>query len=102
VTCTAQLRLATNGESSGAVRDGMSAGLTVITNVPFAAEDFGDAVVALPPDCDVAQLSSVLITLISDEAERRAIGERALAYARRETFGLLAERLLAAVATLSA
>lgn len=102
VTCAAQLRLATNGESSGAVRDGMSAGLTVITNVPFAAEDFGDAVVALPPDCDVAQLSSALIALISDEAERRAIGERALAYARRETFGLLAERLLAAVATLSA
>jgi glycosyltransferase involved in cell wall biosynthesis len=102
VTCAAQLRLATNGESSAAIRDAMAAGLAVITNVLFAAQDFGDAVVALPPDCDVAQLSSVLITLISDEAERRAIGERALAYARRETFSLLAERLLAAVATLSA
>ncbi|MBX5491944.1 MAG: glycosyltransferase [Chloroflexi bacterium] len=101
-TCAAQLRLETNGESSGAIGDCVSAGLPVVTNVIGAREEYlPDAVVAIDPALSVEELADRLIELLTDLAVWQRHSAAALAHARQHTFAHLADRLIEIVETLT-
>ena len=101
-TCAAQLRMATNGESSASIGDCLSAGLPVVTNIIGAQEEYlPDAVVAIDPALSVEELAQRLIELLTDPVVWQRHSAAALAHARQHTFAHLADRLIEIVETLT-
>jgi len=78
-----QLRLASRGETSGAVADCLGAGLPTLVTDLGAATELPDAVVCkLPAASDASTLGQALLRLAQQPAERAALGEAAHVYAR--------------------
>ena len=97
-TCAVQLRTFTNGESSAAVMDALSAGLpTVVTQLGAMAELPDDVVVPVRPGAGAEEVAEVLDELLDDADRRAALGARAHAFAAANGFEAAARRLLAAI-----
>ncbi|MFN8525605.1 MAG: glycosyltransferase [Chloroflexota bacterium] len=101
-TCAVQLRLATNGESSGTIRDCIAAGLPVVTNMIGAAEEFpADVVRLIAPQIGTDELREEVLAYVQSEAARQvsqAAGER---YARDHSYARLSEEFRKIVHELS-
>ncbi|MBW3614996.1 MAG: glycosyltransferase [Actinobacteria bacterium] len=96
-----QLRAATNGESSGAIGDCLTAGVpTVITAIGPNRAVPGTAAVAIPAGAGARQLADVLVTLLADPARRGALGRGAREYAAAHSFARAAEALYEVVSSL--
>lgn len=91
-----QLRGHFGGEASAAAGDCLAAGLpTIVSDIGWLGELPGDAVVKLEPDAAPRRLAEELSRLLSDEAARRRLSERAAGYAASRTFGAVADTLIA-------
>ncbi|MFT8244338.1 glycosyltransferase [Roseomonas sp. BN140053] len=78
-----QLRAQSRGETSGALFDGMAAGLPVVNNSHGAmAELPADCLRAIPEGFTDAELAATLLALLDDPAAARALGARARAWVR--------------------
>lgn len=90
-----QLRSFTNGESSAAVMDALSAGVpTVVTALGAMTELPDDAVVHVRPGVTAEELAEVLCALLDDHERRAALRAGAHAYAAANGFEDAARRLL--------
>jgi glycosyltransferase involved in cell wall biosynthesis len=98
-TLAVQLRLSTNGESSAAVTDCLSAGLPVVTNVHAASELPAGTVSLVPWDVDPAALAAHIGGLLADPASLQALSDGGHAFARAWGFDQVADRLLEIVAS---
>jgi len=97
-TCAVQLRAFTNGESSAAVMDALSAGLpTVVTWLGAMAELPTDAVVPVRPGAHADEVAQVLADLLGDPERQAALSAGAHAHAAANGFDAAAERLLRAI-----
>jgi len=97
-TVAVQLRAFTNGESSAAVMDALSAGLpTVVTALGSMAELPDDVVVGVRPGAGADEVADVLADLLADPDRRRALTEAAHAHAAANTYEDAARRLLDAI-----
>jgi glycosyltransferase involved in cell wall biosynthesis len=97
-TCAVQLRAFTNGESSAAVMDALSAGLpTVVTALGAMAELPDDVVVGVRPGASAEEVAGVLADLLEDAERRERLTERAHAHAAANTYEAAALRLLDAI-----
>jgi glycosyltransferase involved in cell wall biosynthesis len=93
-TCAVQLRLRSNGESSGAVLDCVSMGLPVITNVASCREMPDDSVLMVSPDCSIMELKERLAELLTDDELQLRMRAGALAYADAHSFEKTVRQLL--------
>ena len=94
-TLAVQLRDSSNGETSAAVGDALSAGIPVI------ASDVGSnlelpvaATVLVSREISASKLADVIIDLVRDVPRAHAMGEAALAYAQENSFHSAARALL--------
>jgi glycosyltransferase involved in cell wall biosynthesis len=88
-----QLRSISFGESSAAVNDAVAASVPTITSV-LSCADLPDGVVHMvETDASVAVIASALDTLVNDGVRRREMQSACEAYAKRLTFGHVAERI---------
>ena len=93
-----QLRAFTNGESSAAVMDALSAGVpTVVTALGAMSELPDDAVVHVRPAVTADELADVLVDLLVDARRRSHLRTGAHAYAADHGFADAADRLLEAI-----
>lgn len=93
-----QLRAFTNGESSAAVMDALSAGVpTVVTALGAMSELPDDAVVHVRPAITAEELADVLVDLLGDAGRRSRLRTGAHAYAADHDFAEAADRLLEAI-----
>jgi glycosyltransferase involved in cell wall biosynthesis len=93
-----QLRAFTNGESSAAVMDALSAGIpTVVTALGAMSELPADAVVHVRPAITADELADVLVDLLGDARRRSRLRTGAHAYAADHGFAHAADRLLEAI-----
>lgn len=90
-----QLRLESNGESSGAISDAFAAGVPVVVsdNGPNGSLPAA-AVVRVPVDVTPEQLAREIVTLLDDETGRLRLVHEAERYARATTFDSVAGALL--------
>jgi len=89
-----QLRAVTNGESSAAIGDCLAAGVpTIVTAIGASRSLPRDAVVAVAPAIDPADLGDLLISLLDSPERRTALGAAAVTYATANTFRHAAERI---------
>ncbi|MBW3555891.1 MAG: glycosyltransferase [Actinobacteria bacterium] len=96
-----QLRAVTNGESSGAIGDCLTAGVpTVITAIGPNRAVPGTAAVGLPAGAGAAELADVLVGLLSDPARRDSLGRGAREHAAAHSFARAAEALYEVVSSL--
>lgn len=96
--CAVQLRAFTNGESSAAVMDALSAGVPcVVTGLGAMRELPEDAVVTVPADVDAAGLAAALVPVLQDHERRAAMRAAAHDHAREHSFADAAQRLLEAL-----
>jgi len=94
-TVAVQLRRLTNGETSGATVDAQSSGTPVITNFVNAALDYPDGTVVIVDDEEPGDLEAAILRLLGDRAEWERYSRTALAHARANTHGDVADVLLA-------
>ena len=100
-TLAIQLRETTNGESSAAVTDCLSAGLPVVTNV-HAATELPDGTVSLVAwDVDPAALAAHVSALLAGPEQLQALAHGGHAFASSWSFDHVADRLLEIVASLT-
>ena len=100
-TLALQLRLTTNGESSAAVTDCLSAGLPVVTNV-FAASELPHGTVSLVPwDVDAPALAAHINARLADPSQLETLAAAGHAFAASWSFPQVADRLLQIVASLA-
>jgi hypothetical protein len=79
----AQLRQDSTGETSGAVKDVLAAGLPTLVNAHGAmAELPGEICRRLPDACEVAELAAALGEMLEDAPGRAALGAAAAEWAR--------------------
>ena len=89
-----QLRSATNGESSGAVGDCLTAGVPTIVTAIGPARDIPDGtVVHVAQDAPAVDLAGAITRVLSSPTRRRALGNAAQAYAREHSFARAAQAL---------
>jgi hypothetical protein len=93
-SCAVQLRAASNGESSGAVNDCISAGLPVITNAPGCFGMPDDVAVRLPVKPSPEQLAQCIDRVLSVPDFAAAHTEAPSRYAAAHDFDALAQRLV--------
>jgi hypothetical protein len=67
-----------------------------VTNLATAAE-YGEGTVALVPSADAPVVAACLRRLLDDGAEREALSEAGMAFARAHQFDRLSETLLSLV-----
>ena len=90
-----QLRTISNGEASAAVVDCLAAGLpTVTSDLGWASELPPDAALRVPLDCTAAHLVMHIEQLIESTEARRSLSEGAHAYARANSFPIVAGEYL--------
>lgn len=95
-----QLRAATNGESSGAIGDCLTAGIpTVVTAIGPNRAIPATAAVGLPPATDAAGLAQSLVHLLSDPSRRAALGRGGREHAAAHSFRRAAEALYEVVSS---
>jgi glycosyltransferase involved in cell wall biosynthesis len=93
-----QLRVVTNGESSGVVAQTLARGVpTIVSDVGALSELPDDVVVKVPVDISGAQLAEVIAKLLDDVGRRQALRTAAVGFAQRETYAVGARRLIEAV-----
>jgi glycosyltransferase involved in cell wall biosynthesis len=95
-TLAVQLRESSSGETSAAVLEAMAAGVPVVTNLATAAE-YGEGTVALLPSADAAVVAERISALLDDHAQRVALADAGMAFARAHPFDRLTETLLSVV-----
>lgn len=97
-----QLRAATNGESSAAVGDCLSAGIpTIVTAIGPNRSLPGDAVVPVAAAAGPDDVSRELTALLASPERRDALGAKARAYAQERSFRSAATALYEVVRSLS-
>jgi glycosyltransferase involved in cell wall biosynthesis len=95
-TVAVQLRESSSGETSAAVLECLAAGVPVVTNLATAAE-YGPGTVALVPSADPAVVAVRLRSLLDSPAERQALAEAGMTFARAHSFDRLATTLVSIV-----
>jgi len=94
-TVAVQLRRSSNGEASAAVGECLASGVaTVVSDLGWARELPGDAVVRLPVPASADSLAAVLVDLVRDEPRRAALAAAGRAEAGRRSFASAARALL--------
>jgi len=88
------LRRTTLGESSGAVRELLAAGVPCLTSVSTAVELPADAIVRILPSIGPLGLADVLGRLLADPGRRASLAAGGRATAGRWTYAHLADALL--------
>ncbi len=88
------LRRGTSGESSGAVRELLAAGVPCLTSVSTAVELPAEAIVRVPPSIGALGLADVLGRLLADPGRRAALAAAGRSTAARWTYAHLAGALL--------
>jgi glycosyltransferase involved in cell wall biosynthesis len=89
-----QLRVSTNGESSGAVGDCLTAGVpTIVTAIGPARDLPDDAVVKVGADVDVATLAARITALLDETDARRRLHDGGRRYAAEHSFARAARAL---------
>ena len=102
LTCAVQLRVGTNGESSGTIRDAMSRGVPVITNQLAVERELpAGSLVALPAEVDAAALSRAIMQVCSDSEVWDRLSEAGWAYSETVTEEVVAAQLASAILELS-
>jgi glycosyltransferase involved in cell wall biosynthesis len=102
LTCAVQLRVGTNGESSGSTRDAMARGVPVITNQVGVAEELPPgSLVALPADVDAPGLAAAILEVCGDAGVWRRLSEAGWSYSATVTEDAVAAELAAAVSELA-
>jgi glycosyltransferase involved in cell wall biosynthesis len=99
-TCAVQLRRSPDIGGTAAIADCLSAGLPVVTNLPDAAQEYGEAVRALPTTFAAEELAACLVELLTEPALWKRQRAAALAFAARHTYATLASALLGIVSQL--
>lgn len=100
-SCAMQLRLATKGESSGAVNDCIAARVPVITNIVSSLEMPEHVVTHVAHDVTAKQLARVALSLIGEDGTSAQVRTAAMdEYARRWTYEHVAREVLAFVEAL--
>lgn len=93
-----QLRMATNGEASGAVADCLAAGVpTIVTDLGWMGEIPPSAVEHVPPDASPELLAARMRELVEDGARRAALSRGALDHAGTRSFASVAAAYLEAL-----
>ncbi len=96
--CTVQLRAFTNGESSAAVMDALSAGTpTVVTDLGAMGELDDEVVAKVPAGAGPAAVADVVVDLLGDPDRRRRMHEAGRAHAASHGFDVAALALLEAI-----
>jgi glycosyltransferase involved in cell wall biosynthesis len=89
-----QLRMSTNGESSGAIGDCLTAGVPTVATAIGANRDLpDDAVVKVPTGATAAVLADVVIEVLGSSERRKQLGAGARAYAATHSFERAARAL---------
>jgi glycosyltransferase involved in cell wall biosynthesis len=92
-----QLRMATNGEASGAVADCLAAGVpTIVTDLGWMGELPSSAVEHVPVDAPPELLAARMRELVEDGARRAALSRGALEHAGSRSFASVAAAYLQA------
>ncbi len=103
LTCVVQLRVGTNGESSGSIRDAMARGVPVITNQIGAEDELPpDSLVALPADVDASRLAAAILEVCDRPVVWRRLSEAGWAYSATVTDDAVAIELAAAITEMAA
>ena len=93
-----QLRVTSNGESSGVVAQTLARGLpTIVSDFGAMSELPDDAVVKVPADVTAESLAEMLSDLLDRPVERAALQNAALGFARRESYAAVAQRIVTAI-----
>jgi len=100
VDCAVQIRLSTNGESSAAVNDCLTAGVPVLTNIQACKEMPPGTVESIEPDPSPATLSAQVETLLSDKVALARLSANGIRYAANHSFESVAGRILGFIKTL--
>ncbi len=96
-----QLRMATNGEASGAVADCLAAGVpTIVTDLGWMGELPRSAVEHVPLDAPPQLLAARMRELVNDGARRAALSRGALEHADTRSFAAVAASYLDALSLL--
>ena len=97
-TVAVQLRVDSNGESSGVVAHLLARGVpTIVSDIGAMRELPDDVVVKVPAGIDTRALSGVIEGLVTDIDRRAALHRAALGFAETETYGAQADRLIRAL-----
>lgn len=97
-TVAVQLRLATNGETSGAVSDCLSAGLpVVVSQLGWFAELPPDTVTHVARTVNAPTLAVELLALVDSPARRESQAQAGRRYAEERSFSQVAELYLGAL-----
>jgi glycosyltransferase involved in cell wall biosynthesis len=93
-TLAVQLRRTTNGESSAALADCLSAGLpTLVTDIGSFAELPPEVVARVPAGVSPKELAASLASLLAEQGRRESLRATALAYASAHGFDQVADAL---------
>jgi glycosyltransferase involved in cell wall biosynthesis len=91
--CAIQLRFPTNGESSAAVMDCLTAGVpTIVSDHGPLRELPDDAVTKVPAPVEPAALGETILRLLSDDKARKRLHRGALRYAQETSYDVVADR----------
>jgi glycosyltransferase involved in cell wall biosynthesis len=101
VTCAAQVRSTTHGESSAAINDCLAAGVPVITNSPSCADLPPGTVELLHPDASPRELADRMHALLTDASLRNRLSQAGLGHSTVATFAGAAREVLDFVGTLA-
>ncbi len=93
-----QLRSGTNGETSAAVADSLTHGVTTVVTDIGAAHQLPDFVAKVPVDATPAVLADTLGRLLHDDEERASRAAAGLAYVAARGFDRGARQLLEVLA----
>jgi len=97
-TVAVQLRVQTNGESSGVAAQTLARGVpTIVSDFGSMAELPDDAVVKVPVDITGADLAEVIASLLDDTNRRLALRDASLAFAQQATYAASARKVVEAV-----
>jgi glycosyltransferase involved in cell wall biosynthesis len=102
LTCAVQLRVGTNGESSGSTRDAMARGVPVITNQVGVEEELpAGSLLALPAGVDATGLAVAIGEVCGDPAVWRRLSEAGWSYSAAVTEDVVAAELAAVITELA-
>lgn len=94
-TVAVQLRVGSNGESSGVVAHLLARGVpAIVSDIGAMSELPDDVVVKVPVGIEAHALRDVIEELVADLDRRRALRHAALEFAATQTYGAQADRLI--------
>lgn len=98
LTCAVQLRVGTNGESAGSIRDAMGSGVPVISNMIAVGEEFpAGSLVSLPSDAGAKDIAAQIDRVCHDPIAWAELSEAGWRYTETVSPDVVVDQILAAI-----